>query len=174
MEWIGVVQQASSSPWLSAVLGGAGAAFGASLTSVASLRVLSDTKQARVRAEEREATGLITAAMTGVRNYAMDEGEPGRNWRVDVSGLLMGTEAAALVFRDARLRDRLTGSIGLIINAEDLRTPLAYTPEKLVAMTYIEMLKSLGTNLRGEQLQNPSKNWSDAIDCLLAQRHRFE
>ncbi|WP_086843349.1 hypothetical protein [Streptomyces coeruleofuscus] len=80
----------------------------------------------------------------------------------------MGTEVAALVFRDEELRNRLTGSIALIIHADDLRIPLGYTgPERLVAMTYIEVLKSLGANLRGEQLPNPSQRWNNAVEYLI-------
>jgi uncharacterized protein (DUF697 family) len=58
----------STSPaWLAPLLGGIGAMVGASLTSTVAWRVLSDTKKARKRAEEKEAAATITAALLEVR-----------------------------------------------------------------------------------------------------------
>ncbi|MGW5460125.1 hypothetical protein [Streptomyces sp. NPDC003996] len=126
MGWIiAAAQQTSTSStpvWLAPLLGGVGALVGGSLTSTVAWRVLSDTKKARQRAEEKETTEIITAALLEVRqiyrNTDVGSGPvPGEfeYWPDYLLSKLDKSEAAVMRFHSEALRKRVTSSLDLLI-----------------------------------------------------------
>ncbi|MFG3157186.1 hypothetical protein ACGF7W_34710 [Streptomyces sp. NPDC048219] len=177
MDWIVTATQqtaSSSSPvWLSALLGGVGAMLGGSITSVVAWRVLSDTKSARRRAEEREASAAISAALLKVRQKYKNDGmgtdrlpEGFDTWPDYFHSLLGEAEVAVLTFTDRGLRDRLTGSLDLLIwGAHDdqlLHESRLSFPRVVAYAAYNDALACLGANLRNEPLPNPTDTWTTA------------
>ncbi|MGV9277746.1 hypothetical protein [Streptomyces griseosporeus] len=176
MDWIiGAAQQTSTSStpvWLAPLLGGVGALVGGGLSSTVAWRVLSDTKKARRRAEEKEATEIITAALLEVRQiYRNNNVGPGpvpgefEYWPDYLLSKLDKSEAAAMRFHSKALRERITSSLGLLIwGAHD--DQLLYTTDSTARAVayeaYRDAMTCLGAYMRGEQLPKPTKAWTDA------------
>ncbi|MEU5510807.1 hypothetical protein [Streptomyces fungicidicus] len=181
MDWIVAAAQqttSSSSPvWLSALLGGVGAMMGGSITSLVAWRVLSDTKSARRRAEEREAAATISAAVLDVRQkyrtVAMNTYRVPKKfstWPEYFHSLLGQAEIAVLTFTNEDLRKRLTGSLDLLIwGAHDDQllheTRLTFPPVVAYA-AYSDVLDCLGAHLRDEALPAPTDTWTKAHSQL--------
>ncbi|MEV6403919.1 hypothetical protein AB0M58_13370 [Streptomyces bobili] len=177
MEWITAAAQqtstSSTSVWLAPLLGGVGAVLGGSLTSMVAWRVLSDTKQARQRAEEKEAAATITAALLDVRQIyrntdvgsgpAPDDFE---HWPDYLLSKLGTAEVALMAFRSEALRTRLTASLDLLIwGAHDSR--LLYetrlgSPRAVAYAAHQDARACLGATLRGEKLPDATKEWKEA------------
>jgi hypothetical protein len=177
MDWlIAAAQQPaakSSSPlWWSPVLGGIGAMLGGGLTSTVAWRVLSDTKAARTRAEEREATGVVTAALLKVhQTYRKWDGKApvpdgSKTWTDFFHAELAEAEVAAMVFRSAALRKRLKSSLDLLIwGASDdqlLHETRLTFPRVVAYAAHQDAMDCLGANLRNEALPEPSPRWTSA------------
>ncbi|MDX3166009.1 hypothetical protein PV516_19665 [Streptomyces scabiei] len=176
MDWlIAAVQQTSTSTtpvWLAPLLGGVGALVGGSLTSTVAWRVLSDTKKARRRAEEKEATEIITAALLEVRQIyrSTDVGSgpvPGDfdGWPDYLLSKLGKSEAAVMRFHSEVLRRRVTSSLDLLTWGAHDRWLLAETRSSARGVAYLayrDAMACLGANLRGEPLPEATKAWNDA------------
>ncbi|MDX2854430.1 hypothetical protein PV342_39690 [Streptomyces sp. PA03-3a] len=177
MDWIIAVAQqtgTSSSPvWLAPLLGGVGALVGGSLTSLVGLRVLSDTKKARKRAAEKEATETITAALLDVRQiYRKSDVGSGSapeefdTWSDFLLSKLGKAEVAVMALHGEDLRKRLTSSLDLLIwGAYD--SQLLYQTHlggfRVVAYAaHQDAMACLGANLRGEKLPEAAETWKTA------------
>jgi hypothetical protein len=168
----------STSPaWLAPLLGGIGAMVGASLTSTVAWRVLSDTKKARKRAEEKEAAATITAALLEVRqvyrNRDVGSGPAPDNfdfWSDYLSSKLGDAEVAAMTFTSKALRQRLTSSLDLVIwGAHDSRLLYETHLGSSRAVAYVahqDAMACLGATLRGEKLPDPAEAWKTADDQM--------
>ncbi|MFC8230616.1 hypothetical protein [Streptomyces sp. NPDC057287] len=177
MDWlIAAAQQTSTSTspvWLAPLLGGVGALLGGSLTSTVAWRVLSDTKKARTRAEEKVATETITAALLEVRQ-TYRKGEVGtgpapdefEHWPDYLLSKLGAAEVAVMAFSSEDLRKRLTSSLDLLLwGAHD--SQLLYETRlgssRVVAYAaHHDALACLGANLRGEPLPDAAERWTNA------------
>ncbi|MFD4001971.1 hypothetical protein [Streptomyces rubiginosohelvolus] len=171
---IAVAQQTSTSPvWLAPLLGGVGALLGGSLTSMVAWRALSDTKKARKRAEEKEATAVITAALLKTRQIyrSKDVGSgppPGGfdTWPDYLLSNLGKAEVAILAFRSEALRKRLTSSLDLLIwGAHDSQLLYETRLGGSRAVAYAvhqDAVACLGANLRGERLPDAAATWTTA------------
>lgn len=177
MDWLSAAAQqtsTSTSPvWLAPLLGGAGAVLGGSLTSMVAWRVLSDTKKARERAEEKEAARTITTALLEVRqiyrNTDVGSGpapEDFEHWLDYLLAKLGEAEVAARTFRSADLRTRLTGSLDLLISgAHDsqlLHETHQHSPRAVAYAAHQDAMACLGATLRGEKLPEATKAWKTA------------
>lgn len=177
---IAVAQQtsASTSPvWLAPLLGGVGALVGGSLTSTVAWRVLSDTKKARKRAEEKAATETITAALLEVRQIyrKVDVGtgpapDDFEYWPDYLLSKLGGAEVAAMAFNSKDLRNRLIASLNLLIwGAHDSQLLYEMHIGSSRAVAYAahqDAMACLGANLRGEPLPAAAETWMNA-DCQM-------
>ncbi|MEU0030645.1 hypothetical protein [Streptomyces sp. NPDC006335] len=174
MDWlIAAAQQTSTSTspvWLAPLLGGVGAVLGGSLTSLVAWRVLSDTKKARERAEEKEAAATITAALLEVRqiyrNTDVGSGpapEDFEYWADYLLSKLGKAEVAVMAFRSEALRTRLTASLDLLIwGAHDSRLLYETRLGSSRAVAYAahqDAMACLGAKLRGEELPSATKVW---------------
>ncbi|MFE4756445.1 hypothetical protein ACFRIB_40610 [Streptomyces mirabilis] len=172
---IAVAQQTSTSNspvWLAPLLGGAGALVGGSLTSTVAWRVLSDTKKARWRAEEKEATEIITIALLEVRqiyrNTDVGSGpapEPFRLWTDYLESKFGGSEAALMRLHNDALRKRVTSSLDLLVwGAHDSR--LLYetrsTARAVANHAHDDAMACLGAYTRNEPWPDATKAWKDA------------
>lgn len=180
MDWIiAAAQQTSTSTspvWLAPLLGGVGALVGGSLTSTVAWRVLSDTKKARQRAEEKEATEIITSALLEVRqiyrNTDVGSGPvPGEfeYWPDYLLSKLDKSEAAVMRFHSEALRKRVTASLDLLIWGAHDSQLLYETRSSARAVAYEahrDAMACLGAHLRGEQLPEATKAWKDADSQL--------
>ncbi|QKV98212.1 hypothetical protein HUT19_41560 (plasmid) [Streptomyces sp. NA02950] len=177
MDWlIAAAQQPSTSTspvWLAPLLGGVGAVLGGSLTSMVAWRVLSDTKQARKRAEEKEAAATITAALLEVRqiyrNTDVGSGpapEDFEYWSDYLLSKLGKAEVAVMAFRSEALRTRLTASLDLLIwGSHDARLLYETRLGSSRAVAYAahqDAMACLGATLRGEKLPEATKAWKEA------------
>ncbi|WAU78310.1 hypothetical protein O1Q96_00215 (plasmid) [Streptomyces sp. Qhu-G9] len=170
MEWL-IAAQAGSSWWVNALLGGVGAAVGASATSVAALRTLSDTKKARRRTEEREATAVVSAACIQLRHeFPLGPDRIDRrsehvyDWPEHAWSVLGDAEPAVLVFRDSGLRQRLAESFLLITEADLIPHWLRQLmDDDPVYVACRDVLGCLGANLRGESPPKASDDWERAV-----------
>ncbi|MET9671244.1 hypothetical protein ABZY19_39020 [Streptomyces sp. NPDC006475] len=178
MDWIIAAAQPTAMNanqwWLAPLLGGFGAILGASLTSVVAWRVLSDAKAARRRAEEREATGVITAGLREARqiywkgNVGTEMAPDGfdRDWTGYFSKMLGEAEVAVMVFEDEVLRQRLRASMDLLIwGAHDgqlLEETRLFLPRVVALAAHKDALACLGANLRDEDLPTPGEYWTKA------------
>ncbi|MFB7931968.1 hypothetical protein ACFC4C_23010 [Streptomyces sp. NPDC056039] len=173
MEWLIGAQEGGSSPWLNAMVGGAGAFLGASLTSLVALKTLSDTKTARRRTEEREATVVVSAACLQLRrDYPMwrpdHRDENGHDWPGHAWSVLGNAEPAVLVFRNSVLRQRLAESLMLIRDVNKIPPTLRrLLDDEPVYLACSDVLSCLGANLRGEPLPKASKDWKNAIEWVI-------
>ncbi|MEU0942302.1 hypothetical protein ABZ379_05815 [Streptomyces canus] len=171
-----VAQQTSTSTspvWLAPLLGGVGALLGGSLTSTVAWRVLSDTKKARKRAEEKEATETITGALLDVRQIyrnadvgsapAPDDFD---TWSDYLLSKLGKAEVAVMTFSSKALRERLTSSLDLLIwGAHD--SQLLYETRlggsRTVAYAaHEDAMTCLGANRREEPLPEAKERWKRA------------
>ncbi|WP_030390785.1 hypothetical protein [Streptomyces sp. NRRL S-241] len=181
MDWlIAAAQQPSTSAspvWLAPLLGGVGAAVGGSLTSFVSWRVLSDTKKARQRADEKEAAEIITAALLQVRQIYRKSavGSPPvpedefEHWTDYLLAKLGASEAAVMRFHDKALRERLTASLDLLIWGAHDNQLLHETRSHVRAVAYEahrDAMECLGAHMRREQLPKATKAWMDASGQL--------
>lgn len=169
MDWmIAVAQQTqtSSSPtWLAPLLGGVGALVGGTAASTVNLFALADTKKARQRQAERDATTTLSAQLTKARLDAARGLPENAEWTPHFLELFGGPEAAVLTFKSKNLRDRLKSSLELIIwGADDseLQYKTRRPPPFLVYLACGDALECLGANLRDEKLPAASKTWKDA------------
>ncbi|MFI1700294.1 hypothetical protein ACH419_30530 [Streptomyces bobili] len=177
MDWIIAVAQqpsTSSSPvWLSAVLGGVGAMVGGGLTSTVAWRVLSDTKKARKRAEEKDATATITAALLEVRqtyrNSEVGSGptpEDFDSWADYFLSKLGTAEVAVMTFHNEALRKRLTSSLELLIwgayDEQLLHETHLGSARAVAYAAHRDALACLGANLRSEALPEAAEAWKAA------------
>ncbi|MEU9405730.1 hypothetical protein AB0E08_08485 [Streptomyces sp. NPDC048281] len=177
MDWIiAAAQQTSTSTspvWLAPLLGGVGALVGGSLTSTVAWRALSDTKKARKRAAEKEATETITAALLDVRQtYRKSDVGSGPapeefdTWADFLLSKLGKAEVAVMALHSEDLRKRLTSSLDLLIwGAYD--SQLLYETRlggsRVVANTaHQDAMACLGANLRGKKLPEPAETWRTA------------
>ncbi|WP_328674954.1 hypothetical protein [Streptomyces sp. NBC_00343] len=138
--------------------------------------MLSDTKAARTRAEEREATGVITAALLKMHQTyrKWDDSAPALEgfgtWADHFHAELAEAEVAAMVFRSQPLRARLKAPLNLLTwGATDdhlvQESRLGFT--RVVAYAaYQDALDCLGANLRNEPLPAPSPRWTSADDQM--------
>ncbi|MEU5499807.1 hypothetical protein [Streptomyces griseofuscus] len=175
MDWIiAAAQQTSTSStpvWLAPLLGGVGALVGGSLTSTVAWRVLSDTKKARQRAEEKEATEIITAALLEVRqiyrNTDVGSGPvPGEfeYWSDYLLSKLDKSEAAVMRFRSEALRNRVSSSLDLLIWGAHDSQLLHETRSSTRAVAYEahrDAMACLWAHMRGEPLPEATKAWTD-------------
>lgn len=182
MDWlIAAAQQPSTSTnpdWYAPLLGGVGALVGGSLSSLVAWFVLADTRKARRRAEEKEATATITTALLKVRqiyrNTDVGSGsapEGFEYWSDYLLSKLGKAEVAVMAFRNESLRTRLAASLDLLIwGAHDDRllheTGLGST--RVVAyVAHQDAMTCLGTSLRGKKkLPEATKAWRDADDHM--------
>ncbi|MER7688649.1 hypothetical protein [Streptomyces sp. NPDC097610] len=173
---IAVAQQTSTSTspvWLAPLLGGVGALVGGSLTSTVAWRVLSDTKKARKRAEEKAATETITAALLEMRETyrKVDVGSgpapDGFEYWPDFLLSKLGTaEVAVMAFNSEALRKRLTSSLDLLIwgsHDSQLLYETRLGSSRVVAYAaHQDAMACLGANLRGEPLPEAAESWKNA------------
>ncbi|MEU1601149.1 hypothetical protein ABZ468_52825 [Streptomyces sp. NPDC005708] len=163
----------SNSPvWLAPLLGGVGALMGGSLTSTVAWPVLSVTKKARRRAEEKEATEIITAGLLEVRqiyrNTDVGSGPaPGdfEYWPDYLLSKFDRSEAAVMRFHSEALRKRVTSSLDLLVwGAHD--SQLLYetrsTAGAVAYQAHKDAMACLGAYMRGEPLPEATKAWKDA------------
>ncbi len=180
MDWlIAAAQQpgASTAPlWLAPLLGGVGAVVGGSLTSLVAWRVLSDTKKARRRAEEKEATETITVALLKIRQIyrtkdvgsspvPSEEGAECDSWPDYLLSALGTSEAAVMRFRSEALRERIAASLDLLIWGAHDEQLLYETRSSTRAVAYEahrDAMECLGAHMRGEKLPEATTAWKDA------------
>lgn len=177
MDWIMAAAQqptTSSNPvWLAPLLGGVGAMLGGGLTSTVAWRVLSDTKRARKRAEEKDATAIITAALLDVREtYRTNNVGSGSapedfdTWPDFPLSKLGKAEVAVMAFGSEALRERLTSSLDLLIwGAHDsqLLHETRLSGSRAVAYAaHKDAMACLGANLRSEPLPEAEETWTSA------------
>ncbi|MFD5452195.1 hypothetical protein [Streptomyces sp. NPDC127100] len=147
--------------------------LGGSITSLVAWRVLSDTKSARRRAEEREASATISASILEVRQKYKNDGmgtdrvpEGFSTWPDYFHSLLGEAEVAVLTFTNKDLRRRLTDSLDLLIwGAHDdqlLHESRLSFPRVVAYAAYNDILACLGANLRNEALPSPTDTWTKA------------
>jgi hypothetical protein len=151
--------------------------LGGAFTSIVAWRVLSDTKAARKRTEEREATGIITTSFQktflvytqqNVRVAPVPEGF--ELWTDYFRSALDEAEVAIQVIRDRRLRLRLSSSLEMLIhggNEEILRDTRLNNPDHMASVAYRDALACLGANLRNEPLPEPSRGWKAATEFVV-------
>ncbi|MET7912036.1 hypothetical protein ABZS98_27975 [Streptomyces avermitilis] len=136
-------------------------------------RALSDTKKARKRAAEKEATESITAALLDVRQtYRKSDVGSGAapeefdTWAEFLLSKLGKAEVAVMAFHSEDLRTRLTSSLDLLIwGAHD--SQLLYETRlggsRVAAYAaHQDAMACLGANLRGEKLPEASETWKNA------------
>ncbi|MFD5619234.1 hypothetical protein [Streptomyces yangpuensis] len=127
--------------------------------------MLSDTKKARQRADEKEATEIITAALLEVRQIyrksavGPDPVPEGEHWTGHLLAELGASQAAAMRFHDKALRRRLTVSLDLLLQGSPDSQMVAYEAHR-------DAMECLGAHIRRERLPKPTRFWTDARDRL--------
>ncbi len=177
MEWV-IAAQAATPLWVAPLLGGVGAVVGGSLTSLVSWRALSDSKKARVQAEERQATEEVSKAFTSAFSASRKELPEGvGSWHQHYYELMSSAEVGVLTFRDPAVRDRLGTSVEMIrwgATSRDVQDHAGASSSGLAYAAYKDALACLGANLRGERLPPRAMAWTQALDAMVDVRGMYE
>ncbi|MFJ3205074.1 hypothetical protein [Streptomyces sp. NPDC086989] len=159
------------------LLGGVGAAIGGSVTSFVAWRVLRDNKQARVRAEEMQATQAVAEGFAQAHKAVMaspsQSADPGDGPIEHVTGIDVGV----LTFRNSELRDRLALSAEIIrwgAASEEVRDLVYASPKGMIVAACEDAMACLGANLRGETLPPPGEAWTETAGAVKEVTYRYE
>ncbi|MGW1024777.1 hypothetical protein ACWD4J_13915 [Streptomyces sp. NPDC002577] len=138
--------------------------------------MLSDTKAARKRAEEREATGVITAALLKAfqdyrRHDVGSDAAPHdfERWDEYFRAALGEATVAVETLGNEDLRKRLSTSLDLLIWASDsqlLWESRLHSARTVAWAAHADALACLGANLRNEPLPEAAKEWKAADSAL--------
>lgn len=146
-----------------AIIGGLiGGPLGAVIALLGNVLIVRDTRWARVSTSEEKAAAALLAQLRRTRT---DE-----RFLHDVDNRFTFTEdclAAVFAFRDRRVRDRLTRSVYVIAEANELRHMFgqegALVASRLAA---VDIRVCLMARLDRKRLPNPSVDWTQAASAL--------